>query len=252
MQKIGNKVRITAQLIDPKTGFHLWSETYDRDLSDIFSIQSEVAQNVALKLKATLTSKETQLIQKTPPTTSQLAYDFYLKGNDYWSKDENSLALDMYSKAIQEDSLFTAAYAQRAEVHLCFYWEKDEGWEGHDLKAKEDIKKGNLLNPELPEVKLAKAIAYYCLDRDYDNALKILKELKAEAPNMADLYTYSAFILRRQGKWEESISESKIGIQLDPFNADNINDLAATYFLLHQYDKAIECIQTRVIISTRL
>jgi TolB-like protein len=240
VQKIGNKVRITAQLIDPKTGFHLLSETYDKDLSDVFSILSEVSQNVALKLKATLTSKETQLIQKTPPTTSQLAYDFYLKGNDYRSKDENSLALDMYSKAIKEDSLFTAAYAQRAEVNLFVYWKKLEGWEGHDVKAKEDIKKGNLLNPELPELKLAKANAYYYLDREYDNALKILKELKAEAPNMADLYATSSAILRRQGKWEESISEAKRSIQMDPFNAVNIEILIETYLYLHQYDKAIE------------
>ena len=243
VRKIKNNVRIAAQLIDPKTGFTLWSDNYDRDLSDIFSIQSEVAQNVARELKAKMTSKETGMIQKSPPTTNQLAYDFYLKGNDYKSKSEWSLALDMYSKAIQLDSLFALAYAKRIEVHLYFYWEKLDGWEGHDLKAKEDIKKGNQLNPELPEVKFAKAIAYYRLDRDYDNALKIIKELKAEAPNMAELYTYSAYILRRQGKWEESISESKIGIKLDPFNADIINDLAATYFLLHQYDKAIECAQ---------
>jgi len=240
VQKIGNKVRITTQLIDPKTGFHLWSEKYDRDLSDIFLIQSEVAQNVARKLKATLTSKETQLIQNAPLTTNQLAYDFYLKGNDYFSKDENSLALDMYSKAIQEDSLFTAAYAQRAEVNLFVYWKKLEGWEGHDVKAKEDIKKGNLLNPELPELKLAKANAYYYLDREYDNALKILKELKAEAPNMADLYATSSAILRRQAKWEESISEAKRSIQMDPFNAGNIETLIETYLYLHQYDKAIE------------
>src|ERR1035437_4307438 len=241
VQKIGNKVRITTQLIDPKTGFHLWSEKYDRDLSDIFLIQSEVAQNVARKLKATLSSKETQLIQNAPLTTNQLAYDFYLKGNDYFSKDENSLALDMYSKAIQEDSLFTAAYAKRAYVNLFLFWVKNEGWQGHDLKAKEDMKIANQLNQELPEVKLAKAIAYYYLDRDYDSALKILKELKAEAPNMADLYTYSSFILRRQGKWEESISELKIAIQLDPFNAKIICSLVDTYSQMHQYNKSIEC-----------
>ncbi len=241
VQKIGNKVRITAQLIDPKTGFHLWSETYDRNLSDVFSIQSEVAQNVAREMKITMTSEETGRIQNIRPTTSQLAYDFYLKGNDYWSKYDVPHALDMYSKAIQQDSLFTAAYAQRAKLHLYFYWDKLEGWEGQDLKAKDDIKKGNLLDPELPELKLAKAIAFYYLDHDYDNALKIIKELKAEAPNMADLYFYSAAILRRQGKWEESISESKKGIKLDPFNANNIRTLADTYFLSRQYDKAIEC-----------
>jgi TolB-like protein len=243
VQKLGNKVRITAQLIDPKTGFHIWSETYDKDLSDVFSIQSEVAQNVARELKAKLTSKETQLIQNAPLTTNQLAYDFYLKGNDYWSKFETLLALDMYSKAIQEDSLFAAAYAQRAKIHLFFKWGKLEGWQGHDLKAKEDIKKGIRLNPGLPEVKLAQAISYYQLDLDYYNALKILKELTTEAPNLPDVYAYISYILRRQGKWEESVSEAKHGLLLDPFNANYFDNLSQTYQFLHQYNNQIDCLK---------
>jgi TolB-like protein len=241
VRKIGNNVRITAQLIDVKTDTHLWSETYNRDLSDVFSIQSEVAQNIARELKATLTSRETELIQKAPPTTNQLAYDFYLKGNDYWSKYEPLLALEMYSKAIKEDSLFTAAYTQRAKVHLYIFWNKDEGWQGHDFSGKQDIKKGLQINPESPEMKFAEAVAYYILDRDYDKSLKILKELKVVAPNMADLYAYSSYVLRRQGKLEESVSELKKGIQLDPFNANYINNLSGTYQLLHQYNNQIEC-----------
>jgi TolB-like protein len=241
-QKYGDNARLIVQLIKTGKEGHVWAKDYDRNWNDVFSVQSEVAQTIARELHAEITPEEKQLIEKIP-TANLTAYDFYLKGNDYWSKSEYSLALDMYSQAIQYDSLFTAAYAQRAKLHLYFYHDKLEGWEGHDLKAKEDIKKGNLLNPELPEVKLAMAVAYYYLDRDYDNALKIIEELKAEGPNMADLYFYSAAILRRQGKWEESISEYKIGIQLDPFNADNIGSLGDTYFLSHQYDKAIECVR---------
>jgi TolB-like protein len=241
VRKIGNNVRITAQLIDVKTDTHLWSETYDRDLSDVFSIQSEVAQNVARSLKATLTSKETDLIQNSPPTTNQLAYDFYLKGKDYSSRLEKRLALDMFSKAIQEDSLFTAAYAQRAINHLYIYWEKYEGFQGHDLSGKEDIKKGLQINPESSEIKLAEAIVYYQLDRNYNKSLKILAELKTIAPNMADLYAFTAYNLRRQGKLEESVIELKKGILLDPFNAAYIDNLAETYQLLHQYDNQIEC-----------
>jgi TolB-like protein len=240
VRKIGNNVRITAQLIDTKTDTHLWSETYERDLSDVFSIQSEVAQNVARKLKATLTSKETGLIQNAPSTTNQLAYDYYLKGNDYWSRYETFLALDMYSKAIQEDSLFTAAYAQRAKTHIYVFWEKYEGFQGHDLSGKEDIKKGLQINPESPEMRFAEAVAYYQLDRNYDKSLKILTELKAIEPNMAELYAYSSYVLRRQGKIEESINELKRAIQLDPFNANYIDNLSQTYPFLHQYDKGIE------------
>jgi tetratricopeptide (TPR) repeat protein len=146
----------------------------------------------------------------------------------------------MYSKAIQEDSLFAAAYAKRAGVYSFFYWTKNEELYGCDLKAKKDIKKSKLLNPESPEVKLALVIGYYYLDSDYDNALKNLKELKTEAPNMADLYAYSSYILRRQGKWEESISEAKRSIQMDPFNANYIDNLSLTYKTLHKYNNEIE------------
>ena len=241
VQKFGNNIRITVQLIDTKTDTHLWSETYDKDLSDVFLIQSEVAQNIARELKATLTSSETGLIQNTPITNNQLAYDFYLKGNDYLSKAERYLAVDMYSKAIQEDSLFISAYARRAQAHILIYWVKREGWQGHDFLGKEDIKKGLQLNPGSPEIRFAESIAYYQLDRNYDKSLKILTELKAEAPNMAGLYFYTACNLRRQGKWEESVSELKKGIQLDPFNANYFDNLSETYQLLQQYDNQIEC-----------
>jgi TolB-like protein/Flp pilus assembly protein TadD len=239
VQKIGNNVRITAQLIEAKTDVHLWSETYDRNLTDIFLIQTEVAQNVAKGLKATLTSKETSMIQNASKTTNQLAYDFYLKGKDYFSRYKSLPAIEMYSRAIKEDSLFTPAYALRAITHLYIFWNKDEGWQGHDLLGTEDIKKGLKLNPESSEIRFAEAVAYYMLYRDYDKSLKILTELKAVAPNMADLYAFSSYVLRRQGKLEESINELKTGIQLDPFNANYMDNLLLTYQLLHQYDNQI-------------
>jgi tetratricopeptide (TPR) repeat protein len=240
VQKIGNNVRITAQLIDARTDVHLWSEIYDKDISDIFAIQSEVAQNVAKELKATLTQQETDLIQKTPSTTSQLAYEFYLKGNDYWSKFNTFLALDMYSKAIQVDSLYADAYAQRAKMHAYIYWSRVRNSQGHDLLAMEDVKKGLQLNPESTEVKFVESVMDYWLYRNYDKSLIILKELKKEAPNMADLYAFTSYILRRQGKMEESIIEAKQSILLDPFNANYINNLLQTYDILHQQDNRIE------------
>ena len=239
VQKIGNNVRITAQLIDANTDTHLWSDTFDGNLSDVFSFQSSVALNVARGLKATLTSRETSLIQNTTPTTNLSAYNFYLKGNNYFSKYLTDSAILMYTQAIREDPLFAVAYAKRARSHLYRYWTKSEGWQGHDLKAREDIKTGLELNPELPELKIAEAAAYYYLDRNYDAALEILNKLKSEAPNLAEMYPYIAYILRRQGKWEETLIELKYGLQLDPFNARIINELANTYSLMHQYDNQI-------------
>jgi TolB-like protein/Flp pilus assembly protein TadD len=240
VQRIGNKVRITTQLIDPKTGFHLWSETFDRDISDVFSIQTEVAQNVARELKSALAYKETNLIKNETQTNNQIAYDAYLKGNNYSSRYETFRAVEMYTKAIQEDPLFAVAYARRAKEYLYLYWIKDEELQDHELKAQEDIKKGLSINPELPELKIAQAYYSYWVNRDYDNALEIVTELMKVSPNMASLYQISSAVLRRQGKWDESIIEGEREIQLDPYNASIISELANTYKLIHQYDKVIQ------------
>lgn len=242
VQKIGNKVRITVQLIDPKTDFHLWSETFDRDLSDVFSIQSEVAINVARTLKATLTSKETEIIQNNLKyTTNQLSYNLYLKGRDYYKRADHLNAINMFTKAIQEDTLFTLAYSQRARSYMYTWFTKIDGWQGHDSLAFVDLNKAMSLNPELPELKLAQAYYFYWIKQDYDNAIRITDELKTESPNIEDLHTCRANILRRQGKMEESIEERKQTLLVDPFNASQISELASTYLLLHYYDDALQC-----------
>jgi TolB-like protein len=242
-QKYGSSFSVTVQLIKAiGKETNLWAKPYDQEIkevNDYIKIESQIAQAIAAELKAIITPKEKQLIENTP-TADTLAYDFYLKGNDYWSKLNSLLALNMYSKAIQEDSLFAAAYAKRALMHLYIWWSKSEEWQGHDLNGKEDIERGEHLNPDLLDIKFVKAVAYYWLDRDYDKSIQILNELKTKAPNMADLYAFVSYNLRRQGKWEESVSEAKRSIQLDPFNANYITNLSQTYDLLHQYDNMIE------------
>jgi adenylate cyclase len=242
-QKFGNSYRLRVQLIAAKKEKHLWAESYQKEIrgtQDIFSTQSDIAQSIVSALKTSISPEEKRLIDKKT-TTNLLAYDFYLRGNDYLSKMEFLLAIDMYSKAIREDSLFTAVYAKRAIAHSFFFWLRGEGWQGHDLKAKQDIEKGLRINPELPEIRFAEAVCYYHKNRNYDKALKILNELKSEAPHMADLYAYTSYVLRRQGKLEESKNELKQAIELDPFNASYYDNLTDTYDLLHKYDDEIEC-----------
>jgi TolB-like protein/HEPN domain-containing protein len=242
VRKIGDNVRITAQLIDTRTDSHLWSDTFEGDVSDVFSIQSEVAQQIAKELRIKLTSSETDLIRIEPTTTNQLAIDFYRRGRDYWSRFQTGDAIDMFSRAIQEDSLFTEAYIQRAMMHINIYWSREgENWQDHVLQAKEDREKAIQLNPELIEVKFAEAVFHYQLDRNYDKSLNIITELKAEAPSMADLYAYASYIMRRQRKLEESVIELKKALELDPFNANYFANLIGTYKYLHQYDNMIEC-----------
>jgi len=240
VQKIGNNVRITAQLIDTKTDIHLWSDKYDKELSDVFSIYSEVAQNVAKALKITLTPEETDMKRNSTYTSSTKAYDYYLKGNYHKSKYESIPAIEMYSKSIQEDPSFTAAYAKRAIVHLYLWWIRGEGYQIHELKAQEDIKNGLILNSKLPELMVAQATYVYQVNRDYESALKILDQLRFKNPNMADIYAYTAYILRRKGDMETAVSELKKGIQLDPYNAGYLSELVDMYRLLHQYDESIK------------
>ena len=240
VRKDEHRVRITIQLIDAINDRHLWAESYDKKLINVFDIQRDVAQKVAKELKATLTSRETDLIEKKPATSNSLAYDFYLKGNDYWAQYNAPLALEMYSKAINEEPLFASAYGRRASMHTHFCWLKIEGWLGHDSLARIDIQKGFQLDPESIDTKYAEAVYYYMIDRNYDRSIKILNELKKIAPNMGELYAYVSYNLRRLGKWEESIDEIEQGILLDPFNANYVSNIISTRQILHQYDKQIE------------
>ncbi len=242
VQKIGNKVRITTQLIDTRTDTHLWSEKYDRDLSDIFSIYSDVAQSVAREMKVKLIPKEIILIKPVTLTNNQISYDYYLKGIAFQSKLESPASIEMFSKAIQEDPGFAAAYARRSRSHSFIYWTKRiAGWNNHNTLALNDLLKASELNPDLPEVKIAHLYYYYQVKRDYENALKTINDLKLETPNFADLYSLSGFIMRRIGQYEKSINEQKTGMQLDPFNISRIIELADTYTLVDQYDNSIAC-----------
>jgi TolB-like protein len=239
--KIGDDVRIIVQLIDANTNTLIWSDKFDGNLIVAFSFQSNVALSVARELKAKLSSKEESLINNAASTTNQVAYDFYLKGNGFSLRLMPDSALKMFTNAIREDPYFAVAYAKRAKVHMYRYWTKNLGWQGHDQLAREDIIAGLKIEPELIELKMVEAFGLYQLDREYNDALKILNELKKKAPSIADLYAYTSYILRRQGKFEESIKEARLSLQLDPFHASYIDILSQTYQLLHQYDKVIEC-----------
>lgn len=240
VQKIGNRIRITIQLIDTKTDTHLWSDIFEGEFVDLFAFQSNVASAVARELKVTMASRETDFAESAVPTNSTMAYDFYLRGNDYWSRYDANMAIDMYSKAIEEDSVFESAYAKRALMHLFLYWHRQKDWSEHKVKGVQDLEKAIEINPDLTEVKLSLAVKFYFFDRDYEKSLKILDELKETSPGNADLYHWTAAVMRRQGQMVESATLWETAIKMDPFNALYISNLTQTYQLLHQYDKVDE------------
>lgn len=239
VRKSGNELRITAQLIDGKTDSHLWSETYEGQLSDVFTIQSEVAKKVAKELKLTLTNNEVDLINNRRMTNSILAYELYLKGNHYWTEYEVENAISMYSKAIEEDPEFSLPYGKRAMMHFFNYWHRRENWQAHRLQGVNDLEIGLQLDSESIELNFVKAISSYFLERDYDETLDQLEVLKRRVPTMADLYAFSAFALRRQGFFNASIIELKSAVELDPLNANYYSNLIQTFEVIHQYDSMV-------------
>lgn len=247
VRKAGDEVRIIPQLIDAKTGMLIWSDIYDgnlQEVSKLLSFSATVAEKVASNLSATITAEETERMYNIKKSTNPLAYLFYLQGLDYWnSKRDRILALEMFSKAIEEDPSFASAYARRAIMHARTYYSKNsDNWLEHDQLTVDDIKKTNQLDSGSIDAMLAQSIYHYYIDRDFERAITILEELKQYAPAMADLYAYSAYIKRCQGKWTESIEELNKAMELEPLNVVYINNQCENYLLVRDFDMALEIV----------
>jgi len=205
VQKIGNNVRITAQLIDSRTDVHLWSEIYDRNISDIFSIQSEVAQSVARELKATLTSKEKGQIEKNQ-TSSVIAYNLYLQGRFFWNKrteEEQKKSIEFFEKSVALDPNYALAYAGMADAYFILTW---RGW---------------LPNPE--GYIRAKGFALQALEIDN---------------NLAEAHTSLGWLLFwSEWKWEEARKELNRAIELNP-NYANAHQAYSELLDILRQDKA--------------
>jgi TolB-like protein/Tfp pilus assembly protein PilF len=243
VQKAGDKVRITVELIDGKSEKNIWSETYDRDLSDIFSVQTEISMNIARELKAILTSQEEDLISQIP-TNNSLAYDYYLRGLQYSREIKQDSAIIMLGKAIDEDPEFILPYLVRATLYSWIYFTKDEYdnieyWEDFNRLAKEDLEKAMKINPDLPEVKIGQADLFYFLEHDNDKALELYNEVLTQTPNNINGLNQICWALRRKGSWDEHLNAMQKAFILDPLNGNRFVEYGYTYRLLRRYPEAI-------------
>ena len=153
VQKSGDRVRIITQLIDAATDKHLWSESYDKNLSDVFAIQTEISKSIAQQLNIVLSAADKKQMEHVP-TTNQQAYDYYLKANALSREYKNIDAILLLDRAIVLDSNFSAAYAQRAFHHGLWFFNKFKDWEGKDKLAKAGLKKAISLTPDLADVQI--------------------------------------------------------------------------------------------------
>ncbi len=216
-----DRVRISAWLINVSDDTHLWAENYEWALTQIFAVQQEIALEIVNALNVTLSETEVKAFGEVL-TLSMPAYDFYLRGNQYfyrgWKRTDLETAGELYSKAIELDSNLAEAYAMLSRVHSTTYWEYFDRSPGRCERAFELANKAQSLRSDIPQVYIALGYCYYHCQRDYDNALIQFESGLAIAPSNSNLYTALAAVQQRQGKLLESLENQRTAIRFDPFS----------------------------------
>src|SRR4029077_10065338 len=207
VQRTGNRVRVNAQLVDARTDRHLWAQTYDRDLADVFAIQSEIAKTIADQLQARLSPREENAIERHP-TSDISAFDLYARAKTILlaadTKAELLQAIDLLIQAVVRDPSFFDAYCRLAFVHDDLYWFGLDHTSARLALAEAAIQSASRLRPDAGETHLARAQNLYWAYGDYDDALAELEVARQTLPNDARIFDLTGNIQRRQGRWEES------------------------------------------------
>ncbi|MFW6084952.1 MAG: BTAD domain-containing putative transcriptional regulator [Gemmatimonadota bacterium] len=233
VQRAGGRARITAQLIEADSDDHLWAESWERELTaeNLFAIQTEIARRIADGLEVSLSPEEEALIERQPTGDLQ-AYDYYLRGNHYFSRREPQaveIAVDLYEKAIDLDPDFALAHA-RLSIPLS----------GTDrmTRAKEAIDRAVELDPDSPEVHLALGYYWYWGHTDYEKALEHLKIARDGGIRQSEIFHVTGELERRRGALGEALKAFGDALELAPLDAHLAWDLGVTYRLLRRYAEA--------------
>jgi TolB-like protein/cytochrome c-type biogenesis protein CcmH/NrfG len=218
VQKVGNAVHVNVQLIRVATDEHLWAESYNRKLDDIFAVEGEVAGAIAEALNAKLTGAEKAVLAQRP-TNNSAAYDAYLRGvAQYWrsgSQDEQEAAVRSFEEATRLDPQFAEAWAALSRSHSVIFFHSDVT--PTRRKAAEDaLAEATRLRPDLAETQLARAYFQYWVLHDYKGALEMMRQLRNSWPSNPEIHQVIAFILARLGHWQESIESIDRVIALNP------------------------------------
>lgn len=235
VQRARGKVRVNAQLIDARTDAHLWAQTYDRDLADVFAIQSEIAQTIAGQLQARLSPNEQKAIEQ-PPTTDLQAHDLYLRARalDDFFNDPNGReyllqAAQLLDQAVQRDPNFLLAYCLLCEVHTDLYFGGFDHTPARLDLARVALEKAERIRPEAGEVHMAKGNFAYHGHRDYDGARAEFDLARRTLPNSSRLAMISAALDRRQGRWDDAFKNFQRAVELDPRDSTVLEETGFTY-----------------------
>jgi TolB-like protein/Flp pilus assembly protein TadD len=240
VRRSGNKVRVNVQLIDANSDEHLWANDYDRDVVDVFAIQSDLAQKIAEALQAKLSPGEkSQMTQK--PTENGEAYVAFVEANNLACEVEEPGKLkqseQLYARAIELDPNFALALARYSRLESWFLHDIDRTAQRRQ-NARALAERALQLQPDLPEAHLALGFSYYYGDNDYDAALREFEIAQRNLPNESGAYLAIGAIQRRQGKWAESTSNLEKAVSLNPKDTWPLQNLAMNYQMLRNFDAA--------------
>ena len=242
VQRSGNRVRVNAQLVDVRTDRHLWGQTYDRDLADVFAIQSEIAKSIADQLQAKLSPAEKDAL-KRPPTSDISAFDLYTRAKNLCltafgsstTKANLLQAADLLNQAVARDPSFLEAYCLLAFAHDGVYFVGFDHTPARLAQAESAVQAASRLQPNAGETHLARAQNLYWGYLDYDGALAELEVAAQSLPNHPRVVELKGYIERRQGRWDESLRDLKRAIELDPHNILTLQQTAQNYQGLRLY-----------------
>ena len=242
VQKAGNQVRVNVHLVNVQTGSQLWAETYDRKLSDIFSVETEIAKGIAESLQAKLTGREEQALA-AKPTNNPQAYDAYLRGLAFearsnYSSDALFKAIDFYDLAVRLDPNFALAWARLSGVHALLYSNRRDTTAARRDAAKEALENAQKLQPNSPETLLFTGYYQYWVLHDYGLAKATFGRVSKMLPGNSEVLYALAAIARSEGHWDESIAYWERGLALNPRNTALLTEVAFTYAALRQFPKA--------------
>jgi TolB-like protein/cytochrome c-type biogenesis protein CcmH/NrfG len=243
VQKAGDLVRVNVKLIQADSDSHLWADTYDRKLTDIFGVESEIAKAIAERLQAKLTGREQQALAVKPTNNSE-AYDAYLRGLAFEAhfRSGNVLpnaakAAGFYERSVQLDPAFALAWGRLARVESLLYFNRVTAAREAAARA---LKVAQELQPNSPETILAQGYYQYYVLEDYELAKATFVLVRNVLPGSSDVPAALALIARRQGRWDESIGYWEQALALDPRNSGWLTLLAQTYSMLRQFSAALK------------
>ncbi len=244
VRRIGNRVRVNVQLINAENDEHIWAEDYDRDLTDVFAIQTDLAKKISGELQAKLSPAEKAQMERKPTENGE-AYLAFVQANNlgcaFEDFDKLKQSEQLYDRAVQLDPNFAVALARSSLLQSWIVHNFDRTSERRE-KARALAERALQLQPDLPEAHLAVGYSYYYGDNNYDAALREFEIAQRGLPNESDAYLAIGAIQRRQGKWAESTANLEKAVGLNPKDIWSLQNLTFNYAMLRNYDVAYKTI----------